>query len=83
MENGCEKETFISSRLLILFNIVLSIELKEKNRKFSLFLTDKKNSTCRKIDAGVFDFSEGKRDITKKVLKENEKVNINTDIVVV
>jgi len=31
--------------------------------------------TRGKIDFGVFDLSEGKGDITKKTLKENEKRN--------
>lgn len=49
------------------------------------FLTDKKKSkniqsvflasTRGKIYSGVLDLSEGKGDITKKTLKENEKVN--------
>lgn len=60
MENGYEKETFISS--LLFFLLIF--------RKFSLFLTDKKMAlTCGKIYSRVLDLSEGKGYIRKKTIK--------------
>lgn len=87
IENGCEKKLsfpFSPFFIIYFFHIVLSLFFFFKDEILS-FLTDKKKSkniqsvflasTRGKIYSGVLDFSEGKGDITKKTLKENEKVN--------
>lgn len=86
IENGCEKKLsfpFSPFFIIYFFHIVLSLFFKKD--EILSFLTDKKKSkniqsvflasTRGKIYSGVLDLSEGKGDITKKTLKENEKVN--------
>ena len=63
IENGCEKETFISS-LLFLFSFFNLGKKKKRNSLFFFF-------------TGVFDLSEGKVDRTNKEdTKENKKKKV-------